>query len=183
MRKNPLLSPKKIHFPTPDRIVFGSPTISKPHREHQEPVPESRKQKDSIQRQEERAHEVTVAAIKIQSLDGDDLVGRDVDRPVHRGAGPVPDLLQELVVRRRRRVAAPHAPVPPHSPSPLPRSSVALSLPVDYRPNKKRKRGRKEGGRRGVRTSGRIERARERGAVGNTPSCGGGGRCVVRTSR
>ncbi|PKI36731.1 hypothetical protein CRG98_042861 [Punica granatum] len=43
-------------------------------------------------------HQMAVAAIEIQALDGNNFIERDINRSVHGGAGAIPDLLQELVI-------------------------------------------------------------------------------------
>lgn len=47
--------------------------------------------------------EVAVAPVEIQALDGEELVGGDVDRAVDGGAGAVADLLEQPVVGRGSR--------------------------------------------------------------------------------
>jgi hypothetical protein len=56
-----------------------------------------------------RAYQVAVGALKVEHLDGDDLVEWLAERAVHDGAHALPDLLVELVVLHVDRVLAPLA--------------------------------------------------------------------------
>lgn len=142
-----------------------SPSSTSSTRSYHPPTTDSTIHRRTTKSERWGTNQVTVAAIEIQALDGDDLVEEEVDRPVHSGACPVPHLLEQLVVRRRRRVGPPPAAHPPHRLRRRPPAARCPPPPPNLVVRKMRGRGRGKGSV--------LEGCEARGLTATGPTGGG----------
>lgn len=71
--------------------------------------------KQQKKKKNKQTHQIAIAAIEIQTLNGHHFIERKIDRSVHRRARAVTDLFEELVIARIRTVGFVRSPRPGHS--------------------------------------------------------------------
>lgn len=98
----------------------------------------------------DQTHQIAVVPLKIDDLDGDDLVEGSAERPVDRRADPLPHHLEQLVILGADRVLLPlHRSLPSGDPCHIkPQKSIHVGIkqtPKNTRGSKARKGSREMG--------------------------------------